>query len=370
MLGASKKVRVLIADDSALMRQQITRMLGEDPRIDLIGAARDGEEAVAKAVELRPDVAVLDINMPRMDGLTALQHILAQEICPVIVFSSLTQKGAVVTFEALELGAFDYLAKPEGTISQNLAALREELVGKILAAAASKRQFKPRSRVSPIPGTQKSRPGALPGATGTRRPSLPAAGFTKVVMIGVSTGGPVTVMDILPFLPADFPAPVFLIQHMPPRFTSSFAERLNKEVPMRVVEASHREMVEAGTVYVGPGGKHMLLERPLGREGLRIALSDHPEDTAFKPSVNVSMHSLLKSFPARNIVAVLLTGIGDDGADAMVAIKQAGGFTIAEAEETAVVYGMPRAAAERGGATIVLPSHQIAAAILQAVHSV
>jgi len=365
MLATSSRVRVLIADDSALMRQQITRLLGEDPRFDLVGAARDGEEAVAKAVELHPDVAVLDINMPRMDGLTALQHILAQEICPVIIFSSLTQKGAVVTLEALELGAFDYLAKPEGTISQNLAALREELADKILAAAASKRQFRPRRGVSTIPSIQKSRL----EATGVRRPSLPAAGFSKAVIIGVSTGGPVTVMDILPFLPADFPAPVFLIQHMPARFTASFAERLNKELPMRVVEASHREMVEAGTVYVGPGGKHLLLERPLGREGLRIVLSDRPEDTAFKPSVNVSMFSLLKNYPAPRIVAVLLTGIGDDGADAMVAIKQAGGFTIAEAEETAVVYGMPRAAAERGGANLVLPSHRIGEAIFQAVHS-
>jgi two-component system chemotaxis response regulator CheB len=317
--------------------------LSKHPGIEVIGSARDGREGVEKAIRLRPDVVTMDIHMPTMDGITALQYVMEIAPCPVIILSAYSRKGALVTFEALELGAFDYVTKPEVLGGAELRRTVSLLVERIHAAASA------------VSATRKRR--VEEEAIDVEEPNGPP--FRKAVVIGASTGGPRAVEEIVRHFPADLPAPVFLVQHMPPLFTSSFAERLNEKYPIKTVEGAHRMSVDPGTVYVAPGGKHMTIEKVLGTKQYRLAVGAEPKETVFKPSVDVTMMSLLEQLPASMLISVLLTGIGSDGAQAMVEIKKQGGFTIAESEETAVVYGMPRAAAEMGGASVVLPYSQI-----------
>ena len=348
-------IRVLVADDSALMRQTLKRIIQAEPGMELAGTARDGEDAVLKARELRPDVVTMDINMPKLDGITALQMILEEDICPVVMVSSLTQQGALTTFECLELGAFDFVAKPDGSVSAEMGAVAADLVAKVRAAASSgvqhrlsrnrARRFAPPARVSP--------------PTPRWRPSGPIG-----VAIGISTGGPATLAEVLPLLPPDLPASVFLVQHMPASFMSSFARRLGDNTPMTVVEGRAGMKVEPTVCYVAPGGLHLCPYRKSNGEIVLRTPAQPP--TMFIPSVNVMMQAVLETF-GQNTIGVLMTGIGDDGADQMVRIRETGGMTIAESEETAVVYGMPREAYERGGANIVAPHYKVAEHIVQAV---
>ena len=239
-------IRVLVADDSALMRQTLKRIVQAEPGMEIAGIARDGEDAVAKARELRPDVVTMDINMPKLDGVTALQMILEEKICPVVMVSSLTQRGVVTTFECLELGAFDFVAKPDGTVSANMGAVAAELIAKLRAAASSgvldrarrhrARRFAPRERVAPpVPRWQTNGPVA--------------------VAIGISTGGPATLTEVLPVLPRDLPASVFLVQHMPATFLTAFARRLDENCALKVVEGRAGMQVDPGVCYVAPGGR-------------------------------------------------------------------------------------------------------------------
>lgn len=349
------KIRVLVVDDSALMRRYLTEILETDPAIVVVDRARDGEEAVLKAMELKPDVVTLDINMPKMDGLTALQYIMIQAPCPVVVVSSLTQKGALATFEALELGAVDYVAKPEGTVSAGIKALADEIVAKVKTAArANWRRARPSLE-------RPTRTAAV------RLPAkLPCERAESIVVIGVSTGGPRTLMDILPRLPRDFPAPVIVVQHMPANFTGPFAERLDRHCALRVKEAANNDVLTPGQILLAPGGCHLKVRKRLGSREIRCHLSREPA-AIYMPSVSVTMASLLDVVDAHCLIGVLLTGMGDDGADTMVRMKQRGGLTIAEAEETAIVWGMPREAIERGGAALVLPSYAIADALVEEV---
>jgi len=320
------------------------------------GTARDGEDAVAKARELRPDVLTLDINMPRMDGISALQLIRDGDLCPVIMLSSLTQIGAETTFECLELGAFDFVAKPGGTVSSNMGAVVNDLVSKIRAAAAAGTLHRVR-RPRPVTVAR----GATPKLTSKANTgSVPSV----AVAIGISTGGPATLLEVLPLLPAHLPANIFLVQHMPAAFLSSFARRLDEYCQIRVMEAKAGMRVEPGVCYVAPGGMHLCPHRRSSSEVV-LRTPTQPE-TLFVPSVNVMMNAVREAYGS-STVGVLMTGIGDDGADAMVAIRRAGGITIAESEETAVVFGMPREAIQRGGAEIVAPHYEIAARIQQAV---
>lgn len=347
------KVRVLVADDSALMRQTLKRIISASPDLDLVGLARDGEDAVSKARELRPDVVSMDINMPKLDGITALQMILEEKICPVVMVSSLTQQGTTTTFECLELGAFDFVPKPDGTVSSNMGVVAEELIVKLKAAASRgivDRQSRSRERRKPYQAPVKPA-----FETGTRK---------KAIAIGISTGGPATLQEVLPQIPADLPASLFLVQHMPPSFIASFAKRLDDHCALKVVEARSGMVVEPRICYVAPGGMHLCLHRKISGEVV-IRTPTTPA-TLFVPSVGVMMASVLSIYGA-DTIGVLMTGIGDDGADEMVAIKKAGGHTIAESEQTAVVYGMPREAVERGGACVVAPSHQVAGEIVKAV---
>jgi two-component system chemotaxis response regulator CheB len=336
------------------MRQTLKRVIEGSGELEVIGAARDGEDAVAKARELRPDVISMDINMPKLDGITALQMIVQEKICPVVMLSSLTQAGATTTFECLELGAFDFVGKPDGTVSSNIGVVGAELIGKLKAAAAQ-------GTTGHLAQSRARR--------GVQRPAPPAKAFEKTtrpraVAIGISTGGPATLQEVLPLIPADLPASLFLVQHMPPSFMASFARRLDEHCALKVVEAVSGMKVEPGVCYVAPGAMQLCLHRKLGGEVV-IRTPTTPV-TLFMPCVSVMMESVLNVY-GRDTIGVLMTGIGDDGADQMVAIKQAGGYTIAESEETAVVYGMPREAAARGGASVQLPSYQVAGEIVKTV---
>lgn len=351
------KVKVLIVDDSALMRKKIKEMLDEVFGIEVIGTARNGEDGIAKAIELKPDVITLDVNMPVMDGLTALKIITQKKLCPVIMLSSLTQEGAAATFEALENGAFDFVAKPSGTVSRDIETVKRELAQKVKAAAGMSlgrltRKI-PVSKPEPAEKTIKAAPVAHKSHSGF-----------KAVCIGISTGGPKTIFDVLPNLPSDLNAAVFMVQHMPVGFTESYAKRLNESCRLFIKEAAAGDIVTPGVVYVGKAGHHLTLYKKLNGE-ITIRLGQSPEH-AFIPSVDIMMESVLSVFGS-DTLGVLMTGMGNDGAASMCKIKKAGGYTVAESEETSIVFGMPKEAIERGGADIVLPSYKIAAEISRKV---
>jgi two-component system chemotaxis response regulator CheB len=354
-----KRIRVLVADDSALMRRTLRHVIESDAELELVGTARDGEDVIQKARELKPDVISMDINMPKVDGITALQIIVNENICPVVMLSSLTHKGATTTFECLELGAFDFVGKPDGTVSSDLGSVARELILKLKAAAG----------VGTLQRTGRQRRERREEIVRTK-PALIEKDFDrlkewakfKAIAIGISTGGPATIMEVLPQIPRDINGAVFLVQHMPVSFTNSFARRLNDACDLKVVEVELGMEVQPGYCYVARGDAHLTLYRKLtGQVFVRMPTTPL---TLFVPSVNVMMESVLAIY-GRDTIGVVMTGIGDDGADQMVRVKQAGGYTIAESEESCVVYGMPREVIERGAACEVKPSWEIARAIMK-----
>jgi two-component system chemotaxis response regulator CheB len=347
-------IRVLIADDSAMMRRILRKMLEADSDIEVIATARDGNDVVEKARELTPDVITMDVNMPGQDGITALQYIINDKICPVIMVSSLTQEGAVTTFEALELGAFDFIGKPDGTVSSNMESIATELLAKVKAAAGMKKGRKALQRWT----RANRRPAVKPGAISSGK-------IMKVVAMGISAGGPKVIYEVLPLLPPDINAAIFMVQHMPPNFTATYAKRLNDFCQVKVVEAKAGMKVEAGVVYIASGGRHLNVAKTSSGEVL-LRLPTKP-DHLYIPSVSVMMRSVLKIY-GRCTIGVIMTGMGNDGADAMVDIHRAGGITIAESEESAIVFGMPNEAIKRGGAEIIVPIWDIAHEIIKAVN--
>ncbi len=357
-----ERIRTLVVDDSALMRRTLRQIVENDPELELVGVARDGLDALQKARELRPAVISLDINMPQMDGITVLQHIMAEEICPVVMVSSLTQKGAVTTFEAMALGAFDFVAKPDGTVSADMSRVAKELVSKLKTAARTGVLSRLRKGVN----RRRDQPSQPMFAQPVQAHSTGARFGYKAVALGISTGGPSTLMEVLPLLPKNLPAAVFLVQHMPASFIRSFTERLRNHCQLRVVEAEAGLTVQPGVCYVARGDCHLVTLRKInGEVTLRTPVCPK---TLFMPSVGVMMSAVVDVYGSET-VGVLMTGIGDDGADAMLKVKQAGGHTIAESEETSVVFGMPRAAIERGAVRVVAPSYAIALEIVRATGS-
>lgn len=355
----SERIKVLIVDDSALMRKVIKEILMTDEEIEVVGTARDGEDAIEKVQIYEPDVVTMDINMPLMDGITSMQYIL--NISPnvqVVMISSLTADGAMTTFEALELGAFDYVAKPSGTVSTNLYIVGREIIQKVKMAYKSANRKNIRDRIVRQNNKDTNKINVQKNIK-TFNDEL-----SKIVVIGVSTGGPGTLMEVLPALPSDLEAAVIIVQHMPPAFTNSFAKRLNSACQIPISEAKPGDILKNGMGFLGAGGYHLVVR---GQNGM-LRLPSSPI-TVFMPSVNITMESVLNTYGGKKVIGVLMTGMGDDGADAMVKIRKAGGITIAEDESTAVVFGMPREAIERGGAEIVLPSYMIADAIVKAVRS-
>jgi two-component system, chemotaxis family, protein-glutamate methylesterase/glutaminase len=325
MINRKSPVRVLIVDDSAVMRQLLTGLLEADPDITVVGTAADPYIARDRIKTLNPDVITLDVEMPHMDGLTFLRKIMALRPMPVVMISTLTQSGAETTLEALEVGAVDFVAKPAHEQAERLAELADELQQKVKAAA----QVRVAVRRTPSPAPREPR--RLLRATG------------RIVFVGASTGGVEALKSLLMGLPENCP-PTLITQHMPPRFTTGFAERLNRECPMKVSEAADGDVLEAGHVYIAPGSHHLEIAR--AGSGHVCRLSEGPPVSGHRPSVDVLFRSAARVC-AKTAVAAILTGMGKDGAEGMLELRRAGGVTLGQDEESSLIYGMPRAAFER-----------------------
>jgi len=327
-------VRVLVVDDSALMRKLIPQMLAADESIDVVGTAMDGTFCLKKIEDLNPGVVTLDLEMPGMNGIDTLKEIMRRRPLPVIVFSSHSTEGASVTMKALGLGAFDFAPKPkDATI--HMAETARELIAKVKAAAECKLK----------PNLLTATPARLEKVTAAPAPP------NKVIGVGVSTGGPQSLEFMLTQLPGDFPGTIVIVQHMPEGFTDMFARRLDEICALRVKEAQSGDHLQAGRVLICPGSRHMRVKRM--PHGDIVVLNDDERVNGHRPSADVLLRSLAEEFK-NNGVGVLMTGMGDDGAEGLGAVKKAGGMTLAQSEESCVVFGMPKAAIERGYALRVV----------------
>lgn len=347
-------VKVLIADDSAFMRNALSSMLSSDPEIKVVGTARDGVEAVEKVALLKPDVVTMDVEMPRLDGLGALRVIMEKTPVPVIMVSSLTAEGAKETLDALEAGAVDFIPKNLSELSINIVKIKAMLIDKV-KQIAKKGVVLRRHR----PATDAARPQVMPAtrSTGERR--------VGIVAIGCSTGGPRALQEILPLLPKDFPVPIVIAQHMPQNFTGPFAERLNQLSQITVREAVAGDQLKAGLALLAPGGSHMRIERKRSLETV-VTLGESRNDLIYRPSVDELMQSVSECFPGRAL-GVILTGMGSDGVKGLTLLKSGGGRIFAQNEETCVVYGMPKAVVDAGIADKVLAIEEMAGEIINAV---
>lgn len=335
----SERVRVLVVDDSALMRKLIPNILARDPMIEVVGTAMDGAFALKKIEELHPDVVTLDLEMPRMDGMETLRMIMRRAPLPVIMVSTHSKEGAYATFKALALGAIDFVAKPKEASSGHLDAIATQLIEKIkVAKRAAGSRMPPAAMTEPLPPVKKNARVALPPH--------------RIIAIGVSTGGPNALQFVLSQFPAEFTGSILIVQHMPEGFTEMFAKRLDECCALEVHEAKSGDLLLAGRALVCPGNRHMMVRRM--PRGDMVILSDGPPVNGHRPSVDVLFHSLSQEF-GPIAVGVLMTGMGEDGAEGLGAIKAAGGATIAQSEDTCVVPGMPRAAILKGYANRIVP---------------
>lgn len=338
------RVRAVLVDDSATVRAVLRRQLESDGTIEVVGTAADGLAALAVIARLRPDVVTLDIEMPRLDGLSTLRRLMAEQPTPVVMVSGLTREGADATIRALELGAVDFIAK--STLGTAFEGAVGELIAKVRAAAGA------RLRAA---GSQSAihRPPPAVSAAGASR------WLQRVVVIGASTGGPQAIRQVVPALPPDLRVPVVVVQHMPAGFTRSLAERLDELGPLRVREANTGMVLTPGEVLLAPGGYHLVF----GPQGL-VHLDEEPPEQGVRPSINVTMASIAR-MPRANPVVAVLTGMGSDGTRGCGLIRQAGGYVITEAESTCVVYGMPRAVVEAGWSNESVPLDEVAEAVVR-----
>jgi two-component system, chemotaxis family, protein-glutamate methylesterase/glutaminase len=349
----SRLIQVLVADDSAFMRTAITRMIESDPALRVSATAQTGTEALQKVITFQPDVVTLDVEMPGMNGLETLRHIMQESPRPVIMVSSFTQEGAEITLEALDVGAFDYVPKQQSFVSLDIVKIKDDLVAKIKAAAESARR------------RPAKKPAAPAGSTVTSHPRIALRIPPAVIAVGTSTGGPKALQEILPMLPSDLTVGVLVVQHMPPGFTGPFARRLDNLCQVSVREATHDEPIDPGVVYIAPAGQHMTVAHKTASK-YAIRLSHSPEGTLHKPSVDVMMLSVAEAYHAL-AMGIIMTGMGADGLQGMQAIASHGGFTLGQDESSCIVYGMPRSCAEVPGLLKrVVPLHQIPEQILQA----
>ncbi|MGF7045883.1 two-component system chemotaxis response regulator CheB [Paenibacillus sp. DS2015] len=349
-----QKIKVLVVDDSVFMRRLISRLIEEDAALEVIGTARNGLEAISMVKELKPDVVTMDIEMPEMNGLEALTRIMEHRPTPIVMLSSLTQEGASATITALQNGAVDFISKPSGSNSFDLFKVREELVFKIKQAAQIPLRNLIISNVTVSKVDIGKKKSALTGQ---------AKEFDQILAIGTSTGGPKALDTVITALPAGFPFPLLVVQHMPPKFTKSLADRLNRLSNVQVVEAEHNQLVLGGTVYIAPGDYHMIVVQT-NRE-FRIQLHQESQVQGHRPSVDVLFNSISKLNSLKRHF-ILMTGMGSDGARGMMSAKQAGSHsTIVESKETCIVYGMPRSAVELGCVDYTVPLHLITSKILE-----
>ncbi len=344
----ARMVRVLVVDDSALVRNILSQGLALDPGIEVVGTASDPYIARDKIIELQPDVLTLDVEMPRMDGVAFLRKLMPQYPIPVVMVSSLTQRGKQITMEALDAGAVDFVAKPTSNVSAGLNAMLMELRSKVkIASTANVSHWKGKRPVIP----QK--------AVGTTSAAL-AESTDKVIAIGASTGGTEAIRRVIENFPASTPGTV-IVQHMPGGFTKMFSDRLNQLCPMQVKEAEHGDRVRTGLVLIAPGGRQLEVVRSGGFYEVR--LGGEEKVSGHCPSVDVMMHSVAKHVGA-NAIGAMLTGMGQDGAMGMLAMKEAGARCIAQDEASSVVFGMPKVAYEKGGAERLVPLEKIASSLL------
>jgi two-component system, chemotaxis family, protein-glutamate methylesterase/glutaminase len=335
----SERVRVLVVDDSALMRKLIPNILARDPTIDVVGTAMDGAFALKKIEELRPDVVTLDLEMPRMDGMETLRLIMRRAPMPIVMVSTHSKEGAYATFKALALGAIDFVAKPKEASSGHLEAIANELIDKIKVAKRAT------GRRIPSPAIAET----LKPVKKNARVALPPH---RIIAIGISTGGPNALQYVLSQIPAEFSGSLLVVQHMPEGFTEMFARRLDECCELDVQEARSGDLLLAGRALICPGNRHMMVRRM--PRGDMVVLSDSPPVNGHRPSVDVLFHSVSQEFGPMG-VGVLMTGMGEDGSEGLGAMKAGGGVTIAQSEETCVVPGMPRAAIIKGYANHVVP---------------
>jgi two-component system chemotaxis response regulator CheB len=341
-------IRVLLVDDSAFIRYTVTKYLETDPDIKIVGSARDGLEALSQIPKLKPDVVVLDVEMPRMDGLTALKRIMVECPTPVVMLSALTQRGARTTIQALMRGALDFVTKPDAKV--NIHTVIEDLSAKIKAAAGV------RSTTWRLPTVE-----TKTKITPTKRGPRPLHKEDTVVVIGASTGGPRALQTILSNLPADLAAAILIVQHMPPGFTRSLAQRLNEASPLIVQEAADGDRLARGVVLLAPGNFHLRFKRIR-----QVALDQGPRRHHVRPAVDVTMESAVE-YHGKNVIGVVLTGMGQDGTDGAGQIKIAGGKVIAEHESTSVVYGMPGSVVRAGLADRVVPLPRVGATLVELI---
>jgi two-component system chemotaxis response regulator CheB len=377
------RLKVLVVDDSAFMRKAITDILSSSQDIEVIGKARNGQEAIEKVIELKPDVVTLDIEMPVLDGIQTLGYIMSECPTPVIMLSGAESKHADVTMTAFQYGAVDFLLKPSGNISLDMNKIKDEMVKKVKAAARvethklgyiqehNKNDEAGISRIDDFKDARK-RPKTTAGEethkvdfTETIEPDKKSK-FKKIIIIGTSTGGPRALQQVIPLLPSNLNAPVLVVQHMPAGFTKSLAERLDGQSGIKVREAEDGDIVRPGIVLIAPGDYHMTVrqEEIDGKTKEVIALNKGEKVQGVRPSVDVLLNSVAQIYGA-NSIGVILTGMGSDGTDGIRRLKAAGGKVIAEDESTCVVYGMPRSIIEQRLADYVLPINKIAESIAE-----
>jgi len=349
------KIRVLVVDDSVVFRRMLARELSNDSALDVVGAAANGRIAVQMLPQVNPDVVILDVEMPEMDGIAALAELRkTYPRLPVIMFSALTERGAEATLDALALGATDYFTKPahEGGLDASLDVIREQLIPEIKAICAGPKAS-PKSRETIAPSNRI--------APARRRPP---AGQVQIVAIGASTGGPNALAEILRSLPADFPVPVVIVQHMPPMFTRLLAERLSAQFALRVEEAACGTLLKPGHAWIAPGDYHLIVARD-GCQA-RMILHQEPPENSCRPAADVLLRSVAKTFGSSSLT-VILTGMGQDGLRGCEAVSEAGGQILAQDEASSVVWGMPGHVARAGLADRVLPLSLIGDEILRRV---
>ena len=352
-------IRVLIADDSVVVRRLLSDILSADPGITIVGAAANGKLALVKLAQTSPDLVILDVEMPEMDGLETLTEIRRlHPRLPVIMFSTLTERGASVTLEALALGATDYVTKPSntGSLAESRQRVADELIPRIIQLVGRRRPVSPALAKAAPPVVR----APMPAPPKRRGPAEPV----DVLAIGVSTGGPNALASLLPMLPADLPVPVLIVQHMPPVFTRLLAERLDRQSAIRVCEAQDGMVVEPGRVYIAPGDHHLTVVNERGRVVVR--LNQGPQEQSCRPAVDPLFRSVAEAYGAHTL-AVVLTGMGADGMRGATRIAEVGGVILAQDEASSVVWGMPAAVVQAGLAEAVLPLDRIADAVLSRI---
>ncbi len=343
----SERIRVLVVDDSALMRKLIPAILARESSIEVVGTAMDGAFALKKIEELKPDVVTLDLEMPRMDGMETLRLIMRRAPLPVILFSTHSKEGGYATFKALAMGAVDFLAKPKDA-SSHLDEIADQLIAKIKVAKRAVGRILPPAVIEETAAPKKATRAALPPR--------------RVIAIGISTGGPNALQFVLSQIPVDFQSAIVIVQHMPEGFTEMFAKRLDECCALEVHEARSGDLLLAGRVLICPGNRHMMVRRM--PRGDMVILSDGPPVNGHRPSADVLFHSVAQEF-GLTTVGILMTGMGDDGAEGLGAIKAAVGMTIAQSEDTCVVSGMPRAAILKGYANKIVPLDGLSAYLVR-----